>query len=621
MTYVVLPSPRRGAPAWAQVMSALFIGLMLFAGTLTLLVLAVRIVYAERILPGVSVAGVNLSDYSLEQAAAVLEAQLVYPRDGRIVFRYGDEVWVARPQELGMVFDIGATLQQAYAVGRRGLFLALREQFDAFWDGIHLPPVVIYDERVAYGYLQNLARQIDRPIVEAELALKGTEVYYRPGQIGRVVDVDATMAFLRAKMTTFADGEVPLIIEEQVPYVLDASQEAEILRRAVSAPLVLTLPDARPDDPGPWTIEPQFVAGMLSVARLPGEQGWKYQVSVSTVALERLLEQIATQVNHEPENARFYFDDRTRQLVLIKPARPGRTLNIEATKEAIAQGLLAGEHTIPLVLILEQPQVGDNADALSLGITELVHAETTYFRGSSPARLQNIRLAASEFHGLLVPPYTTFSMASVLRDISLENGYAEALIIYNGRTITGVGGGVCQVSTTLFRTAFFAGYPIVERHAHAYRVLYYEQKPGGGIDPSLAGLDATVYFPLVDFKFTNDRPYWLLMETYFNAERSSLTWKFYSTNDGRRVEWQNLGLRNVIPAPPPLYQETADLPPNVCRQVDYAADGADVTVTRVVYDSSGQVKYRDNIFTRYQPWQAIYQYGSGTTNPAAVCGP
>ncbi|MDW8227083.1 MAG: VanW family protein [Anaerolineales bacterium] len=620
MSYVVVPPPRR-SPVLAQVLSAFLIGLILFLFAVSLFVYTVRIVYAGRILPGVSVAGVNLSNYSLEQAAAVLDAQLIYPRQGTIVFRYGDEVWIARPQELGLVFDIGATLQQAYSLGRQGLFPSLQQQFDALWDGVHLPPLVIFDERVAYGYLQNLARQIDRPMVEAELALKGTEVYYRPGQTGRVLNVDATMAFLRAKMTTFADGEVPLVIEEQVPYVMDASREAEILRRALSAPLVLTLPDARPGDPGPWTIEPQFVAGMFSVARVQSEQSWKYQVSVSTVALERLLEQIAAQVNREPENARFYFDDYTRQLVLIKPSRPGWTLNIEATHQAIAQGLLSGEHTIPLVVVMEPPEVGDDATALSLGITELVHAETTYFRGSSPARLQNIRLAAREFHGLLVPPYATFSMASVLRDISLENGYAEALIIYNGRTITGVGGGVCQVSTTLFRTAFFAGYPIVERHAHAFRVLYYEQKPGSGIDPSLAGLDATVYFPLVDFKFTNDRPYWLLMETYFNAEKSSLTWKFYSTNDGRRVEWKNLGLRNVVPAPPPLYQETSELPPNVCRQVDYAADGADVTVTRVVYDANGQVKYRDNIYTHYQPWQAVYEYGSGTVNPAAVCGP
>jgi vancomycin resistance protein YoaR len=620
MSYVVLP-PAKRSPLPYQVLTALASGVALFLLTVGLLGGSIRMVYAGRILPGISVAGVDLSNQTPQQAVAALNERLTYPHSGQIVFRYGDEVWVAHPEELGLVFDTGATIERAYQMGRGGMFSALAGQFNTLWGGVDLPPVAVFDERVAHGYLQNLAMQIDRPMVEADLSLYGTEVRYTPGQTGRALDVDATLEFLSAKMEIFADGEVPLVIEEQAPLVLDASSEAEALRQAVSAPLVLTLPDAQPGDPGPWTLEPALVAGMLSVGRVETDSGWQYQISVETRAIEQLLEQVAEQVNRTPKNARFYFDDYTRQLVLVSPGLVGRVLDIGATQEAIAQGLMAGLHEIPLALDTEMPEVGSDATAQSLGITELVHAETTYFRGSSAARLQNIETAAAQFYGLLIPPNATFSMGSVLSDISLENGYAEALIIYNGRTITGVGGGVCQVSTTLFRTAFFAGYPIVERHAHAFRVLYYEQRPGSGIDSSLAGLDATVYFPLVDLKFTNDRPYWLLMETYFNRDQSSLTWKFYSTNDGRRVEWHNLGLRNVVPAPDPLYEESADLPPGVCKQIDYAADGADVTVTRVVYDLNGNVLFNDNIQTHYEAWQAVYQYGSGTENPAAVCGP
>jgi vancomycin resistance protein YoaR len=209
-------------------------------------------------------------------------------------------------------------------------------------------------------------------------------------------------------------------------------------------------------------------------------------------------------------------------------------------------------------------------------------------------------------------------MSDAIGDISLDNGYAEALIIYNGQTITGVGGGVCQVSTTLFRTALFGGYPIIERHEHAYRVYYYEQTATVGVtDPALAGLDATVYFPLVDMKFKNDRPYWLLMETYFNADDYSLTWKFYSTDDGRSVDVQNLGLRNVRPAPDPLFVENPDLPEGRCVQVDYPGDGADITVTRSV-SRDGAILFTDAIITHYQPWQAVYQYGPGTINPEAL---
>jgi len=209
-------------------------------------------------------------------------------------------------------------------------------------------------------------------------------------------------------------------------------------------------------------------------------------------------------------------------------------------------------------------------------------------------------------------------MGDAIGDISLNNGYAEALIIYNGKTITGVGGGVCQVSTTLFRTAYFGGYPIEERNAHAYRVYYYEQT-ADGTDPLMAGLDATVYFPLVDLKFRNDRPYWLLMETYFNPQDDSLKWKFYSGDDGRTVTWKNLGLRNVVPAPAPLIQENPDLPPGTCKQTDYAGDGADITVVRTVTRNGQQLTLDGNtINTHYQPWQAVYQYGPGVDNPQAL---
>ena len=149
---------------------------------------------------------------------------------------------------------------------------------------------------------------------------------------------------------------------------------------------------------------------------------------------------------------------------------------------------------------MTKPPASDDTTAEQLGIRELVRQEVSYFYGSSSCRIQNITAAASKFHGVLVPPGAVFSMADTIGDISLDNGFAEALIIYNGTTVKGVGGGVCQVSTTLFRTVFFGGYPIVERYAHAYRVSYYEKVAGNHDDPRLAGLDATVFVPLVDFK-------------------------------------------------------------------------------------------------------------------------
>jgi len=291
---------------------------------------------------------------------------------------------------------------------------------------------------------------------------------------------------------------------------------------------------------------------------------------------------------------------------------PGEIRDIGNTGDADAtSGLLYPDTGVVLRLTFTPPPVSDQSTGEDLGVRELVISQFSYFYGSGPERVQNIQAAAARFHGLLVPPGATFSMAEALGDISLENGYAEALIISGGRTIQGVGGGVCQVSTTLFRTVFFGGYPVVERHPHAYRVSYYEKEEGNRRNPRLAGLDAAVFVPLVDFKFINNSSSWLLMETYVNPTYSNIQWKFYSTNDGRSVDWETTGPTNVKEAPKPSYKENPDLPTGEVKQVDYAADGAEIRVIRRVY-KDGALFFEDSFYTEYQPWQAMYEYGPGT---------
>jgi vancomycin resistance protein YoaR len=134
------------------------------------------------------------------------------------------------------------------------------------------------------------------------------------------------------------------------------------------------------------------------------------------------------------------------------------------------------------------------------------------------------------------------------------------------------------------------------------------------VDKDLAGLDATVYFPLVDFKFTNDTPYWLLMETYTSVDGRSLTWKLYSTSDGRSVSWDTTGPQNVVTPPKPLFEINQELDKNQLKQVDWAANGADVTVTRSVF-RDGAIYFTDQFQTHYEAWQAVCQYGPGTADP------
>jgi len=599
----------------SQILAALIGGFILFIGIILVWTVGYQLAFAGRIFPGVSVAGVDLSGLSPNDAALKLSQTLSYPNNGKVLFRDADKVWVASPAELGMVFDPSASAVAAYEHGRSGgLFGALAGQVGAVGLGADVSPVVIFDQRVAYNYLQNIASQVNQPVVEASLRLEGTNVAASPGQLGRLVNLDATLIYLGAQLQSFRDGEVPLVIAEAAPKLLDVSSQAEAARGIISQPLTITVPNYRQGDPGPWTYDIPVVANMLGVNVVEVGGAAQMQVGLNPTALRQTLSELKIYVDRQSTNARFTFNDETGQIESIASSSGGRVMDVEASITAINDALLRGEHTVNLSVSETQPAVADTATGADLGITQQITAYTTYFYGSSNERIQNIIAATEQFHGVLVAPGETFSMGNTLGDVSLENGFAEALIIYGGRTIKGVGGGVCQVSTTLFRSVFFAGFPVIERYSHAYRVSYYEKDISNNVDPNLAGLDATVYFPLVDFKFKNDTPYWLLMETYVNVETRTLTWKLYSTSDGRSVTWDTTGPSNVVPAPAPLFEENSELNKNQIHQVDYAAQGADVNVTRTVW-RDGQIYFSDQFQTHYQPWQAVCEYGPGTEDP------
>lgn len=598
-----------------QALAALVLGLALFLFLVLLVPVVYGMSYAGRIFQGVSVNGIDVSGLTTQEAADHLSQSISYPFTGRVVFQDGAKIWVASPNDLGMFLDAQTSALAAYNVGRAGGALQrLGDRVRTWTSGVDLAPVFIFDERAAEIYLKGIAAEVDRSIIDASLGVSGVDVVVRSGQIGRTMDVPAALDALSLQLPTMTDGIIPLVVVETAPIILDVSAQAELARNILSAPLVLQVPSATASDPGPWIFEPDALAAMLAIERVNVNGLEQYQVGISSQALRTFLEGIAPSLAQYPENARFIFNDETRQLDLLQGASIGRSLDVETTITLVNQKLAEGVHTLELDMEYTNPAVTDDATAEQLGIGEAVSVYTSYFYGSSAERIQNISIASARFHGLLVAPGQTFSMASTLGDVSLDTGYTEALIIYGDRTIQGVGGGVCQVSTTLFRTVFFGGYQIDQRYAHAYRVSYYEMNANGSINPNLAGLDATVFAPVVDFKFTNDTPYWLLMETYVDASARTLTWKFYSTSDGRSVEWSTTGPQNIVDPPEPLYEENAALSKGVIKQVDWEAEGADITVSRIVWRDGAQI-HIDSITTHYLPWRAVYQYGPGTDIP------
>ncbi|MCL4360294.1 VanW family protein [Patescibacteria group bacterium] len=322
--------------------------------------------------------------------------------------------------------------------------------------------------------------------------------------------------------------------------------------------------------------------------------------------LTGMLADMSDSIDIPVQNALFAY--KNGRVTSFKPSRNGRRVNIAEAKKRFTAILASVPHTnthtftIPLPVDVIHPAVTTDG-ANTFGIREKIGEGYSEFAGSAEERIHNIVLAATKINGILVRPGDTFSLDDALGDISAATGFQPAYIIQNGRTILGDGGGVCQVSTTLFRAALNAGLPIVERHAHAYRVHYYEE---GGYKP---GIDATVFAPSVDFKFKNDTPGYILIQTVLDLRKPSLTFNLYGTGDGRQAEILDQRLWAETPPPPDLFQDDPTIPAGIVKQVDFAAWGAKASF-RYRVTRNGQTIEDETFNSNYQPWQAVYLKGT-----------
>ncbi len=570
-------------------------------------VLAFGFYHAERIYPGVWVWGVDVGGMRPEEAATALEGGLGLDAP-LVTLRGPDRSWSVRPTDLGLRLDPWATLAPAHQLGRRrssswagNLLTHLR----LLAYGENFPPVVIYDERVARLYLKTLAEQVNLPSTDATLSLDGVTPVVNPAQPGCYLDVEATLAALVPAVTRLAPAEVELVVREVPPVIADAEPARAEAETLLDSPLTLVLAHPREGDPGPWVLPPEQLVTMLVVRA----EGGELHIALDEGALRAYLEELAPALVVEPVDARFHFDEGTGQLEPISPSREGRALDVGASLVRIVQELRAGNRYIPLVVQAVPPRYPDTATAEESGIVELVAEGDSYFIGSPSGRDHNIRLAATKFDGIVVAPGETFSFNHYLGEVSAEAGYDESYITAGEQLAIEVGGGICQVSTTAFRAAFWGGYPIVNRWYHHYRVRYYELMDAG------VGMDATVYSPQVDFRFTNDQPYPLLIETEIEEGAHRLVFRFYSTDDGRRVEKKEAVVSDETEPGPPIYQLDQELEPGTVIRWQSAVNGLTATVERWVYDAAGDLLYHDTFVSQYAPRRAAYHYGPGYEPP------
>ncbi len=559
--------------------------------------------FQGRIYPGVNALGFELGGLRPEDTERLLPQEIEPYLKEPLILRHEDRTWFVTPKELGARFDTRAMATAAYQVGRgESLLDNLSDQLHALRFGRSIERIIAFDEDVALSYLSQLASQVDSPARDAGLILRDSEVEATPSRVGWKLEIAATWERIRPLIATFRGGEVELVVREIPPLIPDVSEAKARLERMIGSPLILTYLDAegssQPAVKRRWILSPTDIVDMLTFRQVQCDGQIKVEVGLDRSKLEALMQQIAHEIERPPVRARFEFDEATGKLKPIVHSRWGRALDVEAAVRLIEDKAAAEGREISLPVLPIKPLVAEE-DADKLGIKELVSEGTTSFTNWPKERAHNIRLAASKFHGLVIPPGEVFSFNENLGEVSKEAGYEEWYTIFPEETRMAVGGGICQVATTCFRAAFWGGYPILERHPHAYRVYRYE--------PPL-GLDATVFQPRIDLKFVNDTPYHILIEA--GVEKDTLVFRFYSTSIGRKVEMEGPIVENEVPHGPPIYEEDPTLPKGTIKQVERARNGMDVTIYRVI-KQGGKVVKREKFFSRYKPWRARYLVGTG----------
>ena len=574
----------------------LFVSLCLIALAMAAALTAFELSYAERIYPGVTVAGISLDGKTLAEAEAILAVALTPYPIPVITLRADGQHILLHPDDVGARLNIRATVASAYRVGRGGSFLEnLRTHLQTLYAGFVVSPVVSYDERQIRFVLERWAQELYRPAREAHLELKEGQPIIVPGQPGREMDVTATLAVILEHLRQGRDGTIDVVVRERPPAASDLVAAQNAVLRLLAGPITLTSSDSSLT----FALDPVALAQMLRLERRRGADGqWTIVPTLDKAALMARVEQWAKAIAIEPRDARLDFDPETGTFTTLVPSQAGRELDVAEAVRRIQQAASGGSRTQELPIRIIPPLI-DEARVAEMGIKELVAQGISRFAGSSAERVHNIVTAVEKIRGVVIPPGGEFSFNRVVGDVTAANGFEDSLIILGDRTAVGIGGGVCQVSTTLFRAAFFGGFPILERWAHGYVVRWYG-------DP---GLDATIYTPDVDFRFRNDTEHFLLIKPEVDLQKGILTVNLYGTRPDRTVEMEGPIIENRRPAPDPVYQVDPSLPPGTRKQVDWPAEGMDVTVKRVIKDGSGRVIGRDTFVSHYQPWRAVYLVG------------
>ena len=467
--------------------------------------------------------------------------------------------------------------------------------------------VASLDPTMLAQYLNSIAKEVNKEPKNATLKYKDGQIVTIEGEDGVGLDVDATIAAINAQ----AAGDqrtVDLVLKTQKPAILgsDLADAKATAEKMVAQPLKLTYKDSS------WTLSQADLGDMLVFKASAASGGQKVAVDLDKDSLTKFLNRIAQRINTPAKDARFLFHNG--QITLAADSVDGVAVDVNTTINNILSQIRQGNHVVNITTTAEEPKVR-SSDKDKIVIKDLLYEASTSYAGSIPERAHNVELATSRLNGVVIPPGGTFSMNQALGPATLAAGFqmGYGITVENGEmeTVPSEGGGICQVATTIYHAAFWAGLPIVQRLEHMYWIPRYGTGPSG-----LKGLDATVDAPYVDFKFKNTTGNWLALQS--RTDGSNVYFSIYGTKTGWNVKVDGPKITDVIPADTKMVnEEDPTMPWGRKVYVEEAEDGFVSTIVRNVYDKAGALIDTYTSVSHYQPSRNVTVIGTqGKPAPA-----
>ncbi len=537
----------------------------------------------ETIADGVHIAGVDVGGLTPTEARRLLERKASRLGSKPVVFTAGSHTWRILPSRLGVQVNWAAAVDAARREGDGfGPVRGFRRIGMRVFGADVTPSTRVWNQALAYQ-LRLIRHSIDRPHRDAAVELRGLSPVIVHEQAGRTLDRSAAGSRIVRALASFERTPVILPVRVDRPRVTrtDLLPVAAQVRRAVSAPVRLALGETR------WVVPRWRVAKLLLLPR-----GGSHTLAIAGPGADRYFTHLSRRVGHPPRNADFAV---TSVGIRIVPDRDGMVVDVEATRRALLSAALAPSARTATVTVVRRRASRTTAKARAMGIRGTVSSYETIYGGDTN-RIHNVQLVAHLIDRKLIPPGATFSFNQTTGERTADKGFLEAPVIINGELQTGLGGGICQVSTTVFNAAYEAGLDITARTNHSLYISHYP-----------LARDATVNYPDTDLRFVNDTPHWLLVRTFVGA--SSLVVNLYGTPVRRRIVSSTAPLIETGPTPvtkigdPTLYvgetvTDSVGSPPRT------------TSVRRLVYTRAGKLLHNDLWSSYYRGEPTVIRSGT-----------